>query len=76
MILPRALVPKHLHQLDYGKIAIARLIAASKPPTMTHLSGLFLRQTRKTRMSNGAKGAATRMGLKFAKLLTKMKEVR
>lgn len=67
MILPRAWVPKHLNQLDYGHLVIARLIAASKPPTMTHLSGLFMRQTRKTRMNNGAKGAATRMGLKFAK---------
>lgn len=67
MILPKTWLPKNPHQLDYGKIAIARLIAASKPPTMTHLSGLFMRQTRKTRMSNGAKGAATRMGLKFAK---------
>lgn len=69
MILPRAWVPKP-QLLDYGKFAIARLVAASKPPTMTHLNGLFMRQTRKTRMSNGAKGAATRMGLKFAKGLS------
>ncbi len=69
MILPKAWVPKP-QLLDYGKLAINRLIAASKPPTMTHLSGLFMRQTRKTRMSNGARAAATRMALKFAKGLT------
>lgn len=69
MIIPRAWVPKP-QLLDYGKMAINRLIAASKPQTMLHLFGLFMRQTRKTRRSNGARGAATRMGLKFVKGLS------
>lgn len=67
MIVPRTWLPKNVNQLDYGKFSINRLIAASKPPTMLHLSGLFMRQNKQTRKSNGARGAATRMGLKFAK---------